>query len=101
MGASMKRTVDVRHISRVSIFVLLLTSTFALALADDPNNSKLTYGDGKEYQTTFFDARLLGELPVPAGEPILVFTGRSSLPCDPPDCDSETSVYFQWASEPP
>jgi hypothetical protein len=97
----MKRTVDVRHISRVLIFVLLLTSTFALALADDPNYSKLTYGDGKEYQTTFFDARLLGELPVPVGEPILVFTGRSSLPCDPPDCDSETSVYFQWASEPP
>jgi len=50
----MKRTVDVRHFSRVSILGLLLTSTFALALADDPNYSKLTYGDGKEYQTTLF-----------------------------------------------
>jgi hypothetical protein len=101
MGASMKNTGDVRKFSRASIFALLLTSTFALALADDPNYSNLTYGDGKEYQTTFYDARLLGELPVPAGEPILVFSGRSSFPCNPPHCDSETNVYFQWASEPP
>jgi hypothetical protein len=70
MGATMKNTGDVRKFSRASIFAFLLASTFALALADDPNYSKLTYGDGKEYQTTFYDAHLLGELPVQAGEPI-------------------------------
>jgi hypothetical protein len=86
---------------RIFVTLTLLVATFASGLADDPKYSKLTYGDGKEYQTTFYDARLLGELPVPGGEPILVFSGRSSLPCPPPDCDSETSIYFQWASEPP
>src|SRR5258708_13854825 len=80
---------------------LLLTTIFAATVAGGPKCSTLIYGNGKEYKTSFYDAHLLGELSVRGNGPILVFSGRRSLPCALADCDSETSVYFQSTSEEP
>lgn len=80
---------------------LLLTTIFTATVAGEPKYSTLIYGNGKEYKTSFYDAHLLGELSVRGNGPILVFSGRPSLPCALPDCDSETTVYFQSTSEEP
>jgi hypothetical protein len=91
--------VSIQRFNPGCLLVLLLTSTFTLALADEPGNSTLIYGAGKEYQTIIQEAQLLGELPVQGGEPFLVFSGRSDRPCDFLGCD-ETTVFFQRASDP-
>ena len=52
----------IRWVGRACLSVLLLIAMFSSALADDPRYSKLTFGDGKEYQTAFYDAHLLGKL---------------------------------------
>lgn len=96
----MTELVSIQRFNRGCLLVLLLTSTFTLALADEPGNSTLIYGDGKEYQTIIQEAHLLGELPVQGGEPFLVFSGRSDRPCDFLGCDAETTVFFQRASDP-
>ena len=93
--------VSIQRFNRGCLLVLLLSSTFTLALADEQRNSTLRYGDGKEYQTTIQEAQLLGELPVKGGEPYLLFSGRSDRPCDFLSCDAETTVFFQRASDPP
>jgi hypothetical protein len=81
---------------------LLLTTIFSAMVSSKSAHSTLTYDNGKEYETNFFDAHLLGELPVvDKNGPILVFAGRPDLPCAPPICDAETDVYFQLATEPP
>jgi hypothetical protein len=93
--------VSIQRFNSGWLLVLLLTSKFTLALAEEPGNSTLIYGDGKEYQTIIQDAQLLGELPVQGGEPFLVFSGRSDRRCDFLGCDAETTVFFQRASDPP
>jgi hypothetical protein len=80
---------------------LLLTTIFTAAVAAEPAHSTLIYGNGKEYKTSFYDAHLLGELPERGNGPILVFSGRSGRPCALPDCDPETTVYFQSTSDEP
>jgi hypothetical protein len=72
---------------------------FTATVAGEPKYSTLIYGNGKEYKTIFYDAHLLGELSVPGNGPILVYSGRPSLPCALPDCDSETTVYYQSTSD--
>jgi hypothetical protein len=78
---------------------LLLTTIFTAAVAGEPAHSTLIYDNGKEYKTSFYDAHLLGELSVRGNGPILVYSGRPSLPCALPDCDWETTVYFQSTSD--
>src|SRR5580700_7202410 len=78
---------------------LLPTTIFTAAVSGEPEYSTLIYGNGKEYKTIFYDAHLLGELSVPGKGPILVYSGTPSLPCALPDCDPETTVYFQSTSE--
>lgn len=80
---------------------LLPTTISSAAVAGEPAYSTLIYSNAREYKTNFFDAHLLGELPVRGNGPILVFSGRPSSPCALPDCDAETTVYFQATSDAP
>jgi hypothetical protein len=80
---------------------LLLTTIFTAAVAGEPAYATLVYDNGQEFKTNFYDAHLLGTLSVRGNSPILVYSGRPSLPCALPDCDSETTVYFQWTSHEP
>jgi hypothetical protein len=90
------------RLSRNLLSVLLMTTIFtAAAVAGEPKYSTLIYDNNKEYKTNFYDAHLLGELPVRGNGPILVFSGRPSLSCEIPDCDAETTVYFQPTSDEP
>ena len=74
---------------------------FTAAAAAEPAHSTLIYSNGKEFKANFYDAHLLGELPVRGNGPILVFSGRPSRPCALPDCDAKTTVYFQPTSDAP
>jgi hypothetical protein len=95
----MTNLVDLPRLGGACVFALLLTALFVATVhADQAAHSKLIYGDGKEFQTEFYDAHLLGELTVQGKGPILVFSGRSSR-CSLSDCDSKLSVYFQSASD--
>jgi hypothetical protein len=79
----------------------ILAASFTAAIASEPG-STLSYGGGKEFHTSLQDAHLLGELPVPGNEPILLFSGRPASPnCTQPDCDPETSVFLESASSGP
>jgi len=79
----------------VSAWILTLPIVAVLAAdANEPGHSKLTYGNGKEFQTDLYDARLLGELPADGKEPYLVFAGREC-----PQCDLDTNVYFRSPSD--
>jgi hypothetical protein len=81
---------------------LLAAATCMVAShAAESGRSELTYGIGKVFHTILSDAQLLGQLPVPGKEPILVFSGRLTVPCSPPYCDAATGVYTQWASTGP
>jgi hypothetical protein len=71
------------------------------ATAGEPAHSTLIYSNGKEYKTSFYDSHLLGELPVRGNGPILVYSGRPGRPCALPNCDAETTVYFQATSDAP
>jgi hypothetical protein len=84
-----------RPIGRGWIIALPLAAILA-AHASEPGNSKLTYGNGNEFQTDLYDARLLGELPADGKEPYLVFAGREC-----PQCDLDTNVYFRSPSDEP
>jgi hypothetical protein len=100
-GGFMAKPVLIWHLSWACLFVLLATSMLTATIAGEPKYSTLIYGNGKEYKTNFHDAHLLGELSVRGNGPILVYSGRPSLPCALPDCDSETTVYFQSTSDEP
>jgi hypothetical protein len=97
----MANSVLIWRLSGACLSALLATAVFAATVAGEPKYSTLIYGNGKEYKTNFYDAHLLGELSVRGNGPILVYSGRPSLPCALPDCDSETTVYFQSTSEEP
>jgi hypothetical protein len=94
----MIKSTPIWRLSRDCLSALLLTTTFTAAVAGEPKYSTLIYGNGQKFKTNFYDAHLLGELQVRGNGPILVFSGRPSLPCELPDCDSEATVYFQWTS---
>jgi hypothetical protein len=85
-------------ISVICLALVFLASIFALAEASQLGFSKLIYGDGKVFQTSLVEARLLGQLPIPTKEPILVFSGRPAVTCTRPNCNEGTSVYWEWAS---
>jgi hypothetical protein len=84
-----------RYINFGWVIALLLAAILA-ANAGEWGNSKLTYGSGKEFQTDLYDARLLGEFPVEGKEPYLAYAGREC-----PQCDLDTTVYFQSPSDEP
>jgi hypothetical protein len=90
------RDARVRYAWRVRcswMFALPLSAALATH-ASEQEHSKLVYGNGSEFPTNLYDARLLGELPVDGKEPYLVFSGR---PC--PQCDLDTNVYFRSPSD--
>ena len=95
------KSVLIWRLSGACLSVLLATTMFTATVAGEPKYSTLIYGNGKKYKTNFYDAHLLGELSIRGNGTILVYSGRPSLPCTLPDCDSETTVYFQSTSEEP
>src|SRR3984957_7309957 len=94
-GGLMAKSVPIWRLSCSCLGALLSTAIFTASAADKPKFSTLTYGNGKEYKTSFYDSHLLGELSAPGDSSVLVFSGRPSGLCDLPDCDPETTVYFQ------
>jgi hypothetical protein len=97
----MSKSVPIWHLSCAYLPMLLATTMFTVSYAGESKDSTLIYDNGKEYKTNFHHAHLLGELSVPGNSPILVFSGRPNGPCARPDCDPETTVYFQSTSNDP
>jgi hypothetical protein len=100
-GGLMAKSWQIWRLSCACLIALFATTMVTATVADEPKYSTLIYDNGKEYKTSFYDAHLLGELTVRGHGPILVYSGRPSGPCSLPDCDPETTVYFQSTSDEP
>ena len=98
MNANHEQT---RHLWSRTAATLLLATLYVTANAAETGLSELTYGAGKTFRTDLSDAHLLGQLNIPGKEPILFFSGRTTVQCSVPACDSASSVYHEWAADGP
>jgi hypothetical protein len=79
--------------TRCLVATILIAITSA-AYADEGPYTTLNYGADQHFQTSLYDAVLLGQLPATGKAPYLIFAGRSCV-----ECDENTSVYIHSPSD--
>ena len=82
-----------------SLVLVVLGSASAIATDALPrvlNGTTLEWADGRQFVTTLFDAKIVGQLQTTKKQPYLILTGRG---CE--ECDANISIYIHSPSDGP